>query len=228
MGLAPNGHNSVLFDFESLFDYRVGSTLILKKYFKDSDMLDKHFLLGNNKESLIKYHLAEGDPFKRSFINNLSDEDLNSLIEDIKDKYIDELFLLSPKTIMHRLLKTFLSNDGIRCKVLINQDPSIRNSYREKSTNYINGIKNGIGVRICKREEVNKDEFGRFIIDCPKHALEYGVMDGKSITLLNYKENFIVNNNSIAPTIDIVIFFGDTNKIEFVNSYSDNILLPEG
>lgn len=228
MGLAPNGHNSALFDFESLFDYRIGSTLILKKYFKDSYMMDKDFLLGNNEESLIKYHLSEGDPFKRSFKETLSDNDLNSLLDEIRNKYIDELLLLSPKTIMHILLKAFMSNNGIKSKVLINYDSSLRNSYRDTCTNYIKNIKNEIGIRICKRDEVDKDEFGRFISDCPKHALEYGIMDGKSITLLNYKENFIINNKSIAPTIDMVVMFGDTNKIEFVNAYSDNIILPEG
>lgn len=231
MGLAPAGYNSVLFDFDSLLDFKVGCTLVLKEFYSGSSYVDEEFLSMEDQHSLMQYHIGAGDPFKRS-LKCLSDEDVKSLYEEIKRSpdYISFILDHSPITLMQRLLKNYRVNNIIKTKILLDTTgyTSEQDTYIEACTGYLKKkIDKECTLVKSPRSNENLVEFGRIISDTCAHIFDFGDMSAKSIMVLDYKENFTIIDKKVTLDPEFVLMYGDVNKLEYCTAF-ENLEMPLG
>lgn len=239
LGLAPAGYNSILIDFDALIDYKVGAINVLKQFYGHSKLINHEFINSIDKQSLIPYHISEGDPFKECLMEDAQDSSDIILDEIRTDKrFLHTVFQESPATSVAVLVRNYLALGDISVKIIafnkLAKNKDFEASvciYKDACEEFL--LKNHINTALVKfaiketRGRIDIRNYGRIMTDTSKHALEFGDPSAKSFVVLDYRENFTVIDNKMALNPELVLMFGDVNKLGYCNAYN-NLVLPEG
>lgn len=216
--------NSVLFDFDSIVDLKIGAVKIICKYYFKSDMVNKKFV-GNDDDFFKMYHIYENENIIKSCFFDKASECYEDLYNELMEKYYDEIIRCAPKTTSVRFIRASKQAGGgniIKCTVLCK-------SAIEKQ--YITEIlPNTPVIMLPEDRELSNEDVDRYsrivTSDWNDTITRYHNITGKDFLILDYRENFLPGSTiNLNPAL--IIALGDLNSIHYCNAY-ENIEQPEG
>lgn len=222
--MLSKGFNSILFDFDSLLDKELTLIQWMKKRYRDEELanFDKHKLLYTpiDKFKFMRVYGAD-DAFEQIITNDKfkdkHSEVLNIIMENNEKDILTEEFVYP--TSMQNLLRAYKkAGDGV-IKTAVRCDNEIQVDYIKQS------IYSDIRIELCKRSEVDMSMYARLIVGNYKSALEYELKEPKSILVVNFRENFTMNDITILNP-ELVISLGDIHDIEAISAFQDQDKKP--
>ena len=218
--MALKGSNSILFDFDSIIDIEISLIKLFANQYKDhtmlNDLIDKEFIACTDDNTLkFKRVHGEEDLFK-SILNPKYKDRYRDLILSFFERDQKDIFdngyafntamiilINAYKKAGHGIIKT-----AIRCDNYMQQD-------------YIKSIIPDAVTIVDQRKNIQTEKYGRIIVGHYSSALEYTFREPKSIVVLNYRENFDINDSTLLNP-ELVIRLGDIHSIEVISSYQEN------
>lgn len=207
------GNNSILFDFDSIIDIKIGFIKYLKKNFPDSKMIN-HLFINNDDDFLKYYHVDIYNDMIEMCFQGLTKENTHKIYKEAIEKDYEEIISLSPQTTMAMLINRYkIAGEGaIRSTVLC------KNQIEKQ---YISNILPGTSVRIEKdRQSTDFSNYGRIVCAYCDHALEFNDPRAMNFLILNFRENFEEDKPN-QLTIKMIAELGDVNEFEYCLAYND-------
>ena len=138
---------------------------------------------------------------------------IDTLYNEIYDKYEDNILNNSTPLAPLRLLKNFMGVDNgvIKCTVLcknLKQEQFIKSLIPEVNT-----------IIETDYSNIDIDKYDSFFIEDYSRTLQFKDLKGKNIIILNYLFNLEPDINKILPRMDVSVFVTDLNKVFLVDPY---------
>lgn len=210
--------NSILFDFYSIIDIEMSLINYLRKEYRDNEFqyFDKCKILYHPINDLRTERFYGKEYFFKSLLIN--DSYIDKYIE-ILNKFIKEneydILQNANITIASSLIQGFKSvGDGL-IKTHIQCETKAQKEFIEK-------IFPNIDIEFCKKEDIDTDNYSRFVIGYWKDALRYNIESPKSILISNYRENFTEKDSTLLHG-ELIISLGDINDIKIISLYKKEI-----
>lgn len=203
--------NSVVFDFDSLVDYKIGIVRTLQKNMKEANGVNHWYLTHSTIDDL-----------KIDRINSIEDIVYKSLDGSRKEQYIEfteymlsseyeaDCYMNGVPTKLFTLLHTYMKTSAIMVDVLCRnelQKHFIETMLKHKSPN----------IMISSRADMNMDKYGVIYLGYFKHILELPEFGLKHFVVPAYRENFEDENSQL---MKYVLPYTDINKFGFVEPYN--------
>lgn len=219
--MPSKGFNSILFDFDSIVDKELSLLKFFYAVYRDSsfidDFMDIRKMIGVSDDTL-KFERMYG---KDSLFNKLLTKQEN------KDRYEDLINLFFDRdqkdifngghaftTAMVIMLSAYkkagngIIKTAVRCD---NQD----------QVDFLHSIDRSITAIISDREDVCMSKYGRLIVGHYSNALKYNLEEPKSILILNFRENYNADDNTLLNP-ELVINLGDMHDIRVISAYQED------
>lgn len=214
--MASVGFNSILFEFDSVVDKELSIIKLLINQYSEIKGLN-----------LIKMRKTEINRLKKDRIYNPygtlktyfddKDIDVDDWIKRFVEKREKDILDYAVQTDMSKLLKGYRDVGSGVIKTAVRCNNKIEADYIKRNF--------GTSVVMMDRKEINSSDYGRFIFSNYKQALDYDFKEPKSILILNFRENFTLEDNTLLIP-ELVISLGDINNIEVIPAF-DNIIVKE-
>lgn len=176
-------------------------------YFKNYDIITKDLFF------IIKLSKRENINPLSILIENEYMSSIDTLYNEIYDKYEDTILDNSTPLAPLRLLKKFMEvdNNVIKCTVLcknLKQEQFIKNLIPDINT-----------IIETDYSNIAIDKYDSFFIEDYSRTLQFKDLKGKNIIILNYPFNLEKGINKLVPRMDISVFITDLNQIFLVDPY---------
>ncbi len=213
-----SGFNKILFLFSSLIDRKIGFVKFINRFYYGSKYIDVKFT-DKSIDELKKIHIYKNiDILKSCFLKEYQDS-ANSIYNEIindSTKYLN-LLKMSPITLIPKLINTYsIMGNDIKCFILCKN---------ETEKNFVEDVLNlrNIPIIIDEIENIIPTDYARFVLDDIDLATKFNDPIAKSFLILNYKENFIYNEEKDIMLLkpDVIIKIGDVNNCQICNAYKD-------
>lgn len=212
--MQSKGFNSILLDFFSIVDVELSLINFISSEYKHSKLkffnLDK---LNDIRDSndLIKARTNNELGLFESIFVNTTDKDIHDIM--MKLYYDHESIILEKYAIttnMKILIRAYQLAGSGAIKTTVRCDNDIQKRFIQTIGN--------VSTIICEREKVDMDNYGRLIIGYYKDALQYECESPKSILILDYRENFQKEDNTLLQP-ELIINLGDIHSIKIAWAY---------
>ena len=210
------GFNSILFEFDSIVDKELSIIKLLSEQYSEIKGLNLTKMRETGIDRLKIDRVINPSGTLKIYFED-KDIDVNDWMAQFIEKREKDILEYAVQTDMTKLLKGYkdVGNGVIRTAVRCNN--TIESSYIKKNFN--------TSVIIEDRKNINTSDYGRFIVSNYKQALEYEFEEPKSILVLNFRENFTLEDNTLLNP-ELVISLGDINDIEVIPAF-DNMIMSE-
>lgn len=218
IGQSRKFSNSILFEFDTLVDLKIGLVKALQEDFPpggpSNQILNFSFLHHNDEDQLKVIHTFNTeDILARSFVPKYKEMSESIYLDYLRDQY-SRIIDLSPITNMVRLINTYNKTGYITSRIICKRDEEeafVKKVIREPKI-----------IRTDSEKSIDIKEYARIIISNIDDMKLFNInkMIGMHITVLNYAENFIITEEGV-KTIDprYIIGFSDLNEFEFLDPY---------
>lgn len=218
--------NTVLFDFDSIMDIKVGVTDFVKQMVLSGALSDKFFdmeIIKNSDRNFFKqFHASEMENvfYKIFNKNEVSEENANSIYRDTLSKNHEEIInKYSPVTTMAELIQAYdkTADKSVKTTVLCKS---------EDEKLYIEHNFPDIAIYYSKREDADISEYTRIVVSDIMDIKKFKNVDAKQILVLAYADNFEVIHvgksetpfNVLKPSI--IMSYGTNNEFEVADPYN--------
>lgn len=219
--MPSKGFNSILFDFDSVVDREISLLKFFYKVYRDSvymdDFMDIGHLIGVS-DDVLKFERMYGQEslFKKLLIKQENKDTYEKLIELFFDRDQKDIFETGCAftTAMITMISAYkkAGNGVIRTAVRCDSQDQV---------DFLHSLDRDIVAFVSKREDVNMGKYGRFIVGHYSSALEYKLDEPKSILILNYRENYNAQDNTLLNP-ELVINLGDIHDIRVISAYQED------
>lgn len=219
--MPSKGFNSILLDFDSIVDREISLLKFFYKIYRDSaymdDFMDIRYLIGIS-DDVLKFERMYGQEslFKKLLTKQENKDMYERLIELFFDRDQKDIFETGCAftTAMVTMISAYkkAGNGVIRTAVRCdNQD----------QVDFLHSLDRDIVAFVSTRANVNMGKYGRFIVGHYSSALEYKLDEPKSILILNYRENYNAQDNTLLNP-ELVINLGDIHDIRVISAYQED------
>lgn len=219
--MPSKGFNSILFDFDSIVDREISLLKFFYKVYGDSVHMDNFMDIGQIigvSDDTLKFERMYGKEsmFRKLLIKQENKDMYEKLIELFFDRDQKDIFETGCAfiTAMITMISAYkkAGNGVIRTAVRCDN---------QNQVDFLHTIDRDIVAFVSKREDVNMGKYGRFIVGHYSSALEYKLDEPKSILILNFRENYNAEDNTLLNP-ELVINLGDIHDIRVISAYQED------
>jgi hypothetical protein len=221
------GFNSVLIDFRTIIDLKIGAIMYIGDKFYNSNLVNKWYL--SQPIEYYKYdHVfnTDIDIFERCFIGDARDS-YKSLYNEVMLDHYYEVIMSSPYTTVANLIRAFTVGDLFEVTVLCNEDYELR-SLKANFSSIKRGRAKSIVIPYNKRKDIDLAPYSRIYLNDQIDALDFGEAELREFAFMAYGDNRIITDDGLdCIHRDVLMKYGDINKFVFINPYTEEEL-PKG
>lgn len=214
--MASVGFNSILFEFDSVVDKELSIIKLLINQYSEIKGLNLTKMRETEIDRLKKDRIYNPYGTLKTYFDD-KDIDVDDWINRFVEKREKDILEYAVQTDMSKLLKGYRDVGNGVIKTAVRCDNKIEADYIKQNF--------GTSVVMVDRKEIDASDYGRFIFSNYKQALDYNFKEPKSILILNFRENFTLDDNTLLIP-ELVISLGDINNIEVIPAF-DNIIVKE-
>lgn len=217
--MASEGHNCVLFDFDSIVDIQISIIKWMAVEYRDYPIptFDKHAIICDSIDEMKFKRLYSSEGLFKSIIK---DPDMKPRFREIIASFIKEyeeeiIGKYAEFTAMVPLISAYSKAGNGIIKSTIRCDNEFQNEFVEKN------VKGYTSIIVSPREEVDTSKYGRIISGDAFEIMKYKFHDPKSVVVLNYRENFSPKDITLI-TPELLVNLGDIHTVEAISAYREN------
>lgn len=219
--MPSKGFNSILFDFDSIVDRESSLLKYFHRVYGDSIHMDNFMdigqLIGVSNDTL-KFERMYGKEsmFRKLLIKQIDKDRYEELINLFFDRDQKDIFdtCCTFTTAMITMISAYKKAGNGVIKTAVRCD-------NQEQVDFLHTIDRDMIAFISKREDVNMAKYGRLIVGYYASALEYNLDEPKSILILNFKENYNADDNTLLNP-ELVINLGDIHDIRVISAYQED------
>ena len=210
---------SIIFDFDSIVDITLSTILWIRAVYRDSDLnnFDKHRIMYTPIENLKFDRCMDPEGLFKSMITSDEYKDrADDVLKSIYQANEEEILKYASITSCRNLINGYNKAGGGFIKSTIRVDNDVQEEFIKKNFDMSMTF-----LVKQKRNEVDVEPYSRIVVGNYRDAFEYRFDGGKSIAVLDFRENFMKDDiTSLSP--ELVIGLGDVNHIMVMSAYIDN------
>lgn len=219
--MPSKGFNSILFDFNSIVDREISLLKFFYKIYRDSTYMDDFMDIGQIigvSDDTLKFERMYGKDsmFRNLLIKQVDKDRYETLINLFFERDQKDIFDTGCAftTAMVTMLSAYKKAGNGVIKTAVRCD-------NQDQVDFLHSIDRDIVAFISKREDVYMGKYGRFIVGHYSSALEYKLDEPKSILILNFRENYNAEDNTLLNP-ELVINLGDIHDIRVISAYQED------